>query len=101
MTSGAKPDFGGRFQLDRIEVDAERAAYRADVRTDAATYSYAIDIRLADGAVDIRPTHRAPMAADDPPPWLSSHLLKLSRQLARGGTRSGDWPRRIRRWREG
>jgi len=100
MTADPAPDYGGRFQLDRIETDGERARYRADVRTDEATYSYSVDIRIVDGAVDIQPTHRAPVAAPDPPPWLSGHLLKLARQLSRNGLRSGDWPRRIRRWRD-
>lgn len=90
------PQFGARFQLDRLSVDDAAACYSVRIYLPEVQHEYALRISIHTG--DCQVTEQgasSPPAADS---WVSKHLIALGRQLFRSAKKDGLWQRRVMRW---
>ena len=92
------PQFGARFQLDRLAVDDAAANYAVRIYLPELLYEFALRVNVHTGDCVITPQGSTP--ADAPPiaPWVSKHLSSLGRQLYRSAKKDGLWQRRVMRW---
>lgn len=94
MSGPGEPRNGARFLFRRQSSTAERVCYEADVLLPDRSVRFAVTFE--DGALRLE---RAEGEVPGPA-WAEEHLRALAAQLGRNGARSGEWPRRVLRWRE-
>jgi len=89
MPGPREPEHGVRVRMDLRSADAAGAVYDVQAMGAAATLAYSL--RLAPGA----PPELVRIADGDAEEELETYLRALGRGLAK----SGEWPRRVTRWR--
>ena len=89
------PSAGARFLLEREQVDATRATYRAAIYTPEATFTTTARLD-EDGSIEVEPSGA--------PDELHDMLVMQARLVARGAAKRREdglatWPARLLRWR--
>jgi hypothetical protein len=92
------PQFGARFQLDRLSVDDAAACYSVRIYLPEVQHQYGLRISVHTGDCVVSEEGSLPPAAPDPDSWVSKHLVALGRQLYRSAKKDGMWQRRVMRW---
>lgn len=98
MATLLTPQFGARFQLDRLSVDDAVACYAARIYLPEVTYQYTVRISAHTGDCVVTDEGAQPPGAPAASPWVGKHLTALSRQLFRSAKKDGLWQRRVMRW---
>ena len=92
------PQFGARFQLDRMSVDDAAANYAVRIYLPEVQYEYALHINIHTGDCVVTGQGSTPPEAAAAAPWVGKHLHALGRQLFRSAKKDGLWQRRVMRW---
>jgi hypothetical protein len=95
MSGPAEPRNGARFLFRRLSAAAEGVCYEAELML--PDRSVLFEVTFAEGGAPVVERAEGQTPA---PAWAEDHLRALAAQLGRNGARSGDWPRRVLRWRE-
>ncbi len=98
MATLLTPQFGARFQLDRLSVDDATACYAARIYLPEVQYMYSVRISVHTGDCIVTDEGTLPAGAPAASPWVSKHLNALSRQLFRSAKKDSIWQRRVMRW---
>ena len=89
---------GARFRFDYRSRDEAEVRYRARIiLPDATCHEYTLRASVQDDALSIEPLQAKDLAED----WMLANLTKLANQMVTKARRSGTWPRKLQRWREG
>lgn len=98
MATVLAPQYGARFQLDRVAVDDATASYSVRIYLPEVQHRYALRISVHTGDCMVTEEGSIPSAALPAPPWIGKHLNALGRQLFRSAKKDGLWQRRVMRW---
>lgn len=98
MATLLTPQFGARFQLDRLAVDDAVACYSARIYLPEVQHQYQVRISVHTGDCEVTEQGSIPPGAAPVAPWVHKHLVALSRQLFRSAKRDSIWQRRVMRW---
>ena len=94
MSSAYAPQFGARFQFDRVTVDDLQAHYTVRIHFASSYHDLDLKIGVPSGELSM-----APIGGDvTAPAWAMAFVTALAKQLYRGSRREEGWPRRIMRW---
>ena len=107
MPQAMTPTYGARFELNRRQVDAQRAIYDVVIFLPQGSQSYTLNIAATDGQCQLAPADTGPIDSALPD-WVHKHLLALARGVYRAAKQKGPdglagelaWQRRIMRWHE-
>jgi hypothetical protein len=94
MSSAYAPQFGARFQFDRLTVDDLQAHYSVRIHFAAAHHDIDLKIGLPSGELTLTSVGGELTV----PEWTRAFVTALAKQLYRGFRREEGWPRRIMRW---
>ena len=98
MATLLTPQFGARFQLDRLAVDDAVACYSARIYLPEVQHQYKVRISVHTGDCEITEEDSIPPGAPAVAPWVHKHLVALSRQIFRSAKKDSIWQRRVMRW---
>jgi hypothetical protein len=89
-----RPEHGGRLELKLAASAGPTARYELSISTARGESRCEISIDGANASLQF-----AAWDGGEPPRWLDTFARSLLRTIARSSGASGDWPRRVTRWR--